>query len=94
LCYQQAVITGLRHRMENCRLPANAGLIECCVGIDVGSTVEEQADGSNIAVFRSHMQKGSSSQQKGTSAGLAAIEFWEALIHDSRLGIHQLCQII
>ena len=53
------------------------GIIDCCAGIDVGPTVEEQSDGCNVAVFRSHMQKRSSLQQKGTSAGLAAIEFRE-----------------
>ena len=33
-------------------------------------------------------------KQEGTPAGLAAIEFWETLIHESGLGVNQLCQII
>ena len=41
LLYWQAVIVELRHRMEDCRVPADAGLIDCCAGIDVCSTVEE-----------------------------------------------------
>src|SRR5579863_7294041 len=80
--------------MEDCRLPADAGLIDRCAGIDVGPTVKEQSDGCNIAVFRSHVQKRSASQQKRTPAGLAAIEIRETLIHDSRFGVHQLRQFI
>ena len=80
--------------MKDCRLPADAGLIDCCAGIDVGPTVEEQSDGCNVAVFRSHMQKRSSSQQEETSTGLAAIEFRETFLHESGIGVDQLCQIV
>lgn len=30
--------------MKDCSLPADAGLIDCCAGIDVRATVEEQGD--------------------------------------------------
>src|ERR1700730_14152695 len=80
--------------MEYCRLPADAGLIDCCAGIDVGPTVEEQSGRCNVAVFRSHMQERSSLQQKRTSAGLAAVEFRETLIHESGICINQHRQII
>jgi hypothetical protein len=94
LRYRQAVILELRHRMEDCRLPADARLIDCCAGIHVGPTVEEQSDRCKVAVFRSHMQKRSSLKQEETSAGLAAIEFRETFIHESGIAVNQLCQII
>src|SRR5262245_51456478 len=80
--------------MEDCRLPADAGLIDCCASIDVGATIEKQSGRRYVAVFRGHMQERSSLKQEETSAGLAAIEFWETLIHEPRIGANQLCQII
>src|SRR5882724_1091977 len=80
--------------MEDCSLPTDASIIDCGAGIDVGPTVEEQRDRCNVAVFRSHMQKRSSLKQEGTSACLAAIEFCEAFVYESGLGINQFCQII
>ena len=61
--------------MEDCCLPADAGLIDGCAGIDVGATVEQQSGRCEVAVFRGHMQQRSSLKQEATSAGLAAIEF-------------------
>ena len=76
---RQAVIVELRHRMENCRLPADAGVIDCRAGIDVRATVEEQSGRCKVAVFRSHMQQRSSLKQEVAPAGLAAVELGKRL---------------
>ena len=80
--------------MEDCSVPADAGLIDCCAGIDVGPTVEEQSDRCEVAVFRGHMQERSSLKREAAPAGHAAIEFRETLIHECGIGVNQLCQII
>jgi hypothetical protein len=61
--------------VEDCRLPSDAGRIDCCAGIDIGPMVEEQRCCCNIAEFCSHIQESPSLKQEGTSTGLAAIEF-------------------
>src|SRR5690242_5145921 len=80
--------------MDDWSLPADAGLIECCTGIDVSATVEEQSGCRNVAVFRRDMQKRCALKQQGTAAGLAAIEFREASVHESEFGVNQLGQTI
>src|SRR5687767_3811796 len=80
--------------MENCSLPADAGLIQCGAGIYVRSAVEEQSNRCNVAVFRSHMQKRSPLKQEETSTGLAAIEFREAFIHKPGISVNHLRQAI
>jgi len=52
---RQATIVELRHRVEDGRVPTDAGLVDGCAGIDVRPTVEEQPDGCEVAVFRGHM---------------------------------------
>ena len=80
--------------MEDCRLPADAGLIDCCAGIDVRPTVEKQRDRCEVAVFRGHMQQRSSLKQEVAPAGLAAIEFGETPVHECGIGVNQLSQTI
>ena len=78
--------------MEDCSVPADAGLIDCCAGIDVRPTVEEQSDRSEVAVFRGHMQECSSLKREFAPAGHATIEFGETLIHECRISVNQLSQ--
>src|SRR5206468_1557268 len=90
LRYRQAPIVELRHRMEDGSLPADAGLIDCCAGIDVRATVKKQRDCCGVAVFRSHMQQRSSLKQEAAPTGLAAIEFGETPGHECGIGVNQL----
>ena len=55
LRHRQASIVELRHRMENCRLPADAGIIDRRASIDVRPAVEEQGDRCDAAKFRGHV---------------------------------------
>src|SRR5690349_19678803 len=80
--------------MEDCCLPADAGLVDCRAGIDAGPTVEEQSGCCKITVFGGHMQKRSSLKREETSAGLAAVEFRETFVHESGIGVDQLCKFI
>ncbi len=80
--------------MEDCGLPADAGLIDCRAGIDVRATVKKQRDRCEVAVFRSHMQERSSLKQEVAPAGLAAIEFGETLMHECGISVTQLSQTI
>jgi hypothetical protein len=94
LRYRQARIVELRHRMEDCSLPADAGLIDCRAGIDVRGTVEEQRDRREVAVLRSHVQERSSRKRKVAPAGLAAIEFGETPIRECGIGVNQFALTI
>ena len=80
--------------MEDCRLPADAGLIDCCARIHVCSTVEEQSDCCRVTVFRGHMQERCSVKQEAAPAGLAAIEFGETPVHECGIRVNQLSQTI
>ena len=80
--------------MEDCRLPADAGLIDRCAAIDVCSTVEKQSGCCRVAVFRGHMQERSSLKQEVAPAGLAAIEFRKTLIHERGIRVNLLSQTI
>src|SRR5260221_158919 len=80
--------------MEDGRLPADAGLIDGCTGIDVGATVKKQRDRCGVAVFCSHVQELSPVKKEIAPAGLAAIEFGETLVHECGIGVNQLSQVI
>jgi hypothetical protein len=80
--------------MENCSVTADAGLIDCCAGIDVRPTIEEQSGRCGGAIFRGHMQERSSLKQEVAPAGLAAIEFGKTLIHECGISVNQLSQTI
>src|SRR5260370_14198684 len=80
--------------MEDCCLPADAVLIDCCAGIDVGPTVEEQSDRCEVAVFRGRMQERSPPKREFASAGHAAIEFGETPIHECGISVNQLRQVV
>jgi hypothetical protein len=41
-------------------LPADAGLIDGCAGVDVRATIQEQSDRREVAVLRCDMQERSS----------------------------------
>ena len=94
LCSRQALIVELCHRVEDCRLPTDTGLIDYCAGIDVRATVEQQRDRCGAAVFRSHMQERSSLKREEAPAGHAAIEFGETPIHECGIRVYQLGQPI
>src|SRR5882724_2187197 len=80
--------------MENCSVPADASIIDCSAGIDVGSTVEQQSHRSEVAVFRGHMEDRSALKREFASASHAAIEFGETPIHECGIRVNLLSQII
>ena len=80
--------------MEDRRLPADAGFIDGCAGIDVRPAVEEQGGRRGVAVFRGDMQERSSAKQEAAPAGLAAIELGETPVHECGIGVDQLGQTI
>src|ERR1700681_1163415 len=80
--------------MEDCRVPADAGLIDGCAGIDVRPTVEEQCDRCAVGVFRGHVQERSSLKREFAPAGHAAIELGETLTHKCGIRVNQLTQTI
>ena len=80
--------------MEECRLPADAGLIDRCAGIDVRTVVEEKSDRCEVAVFRGHMQERSSLKRELAPAGHAPIEFREPFIHECRVRVNLRRQTI
>src|SRR5258707_13796580 len=80
--------------MEECGVPADAGLIERCAGIDVRSTLEEQSGRFDVAVLRGDMQKRSSRERELAPAGHAAIEFGETLVHKRGIRVNQRSQTI
>ena len=76
------------------RVTADAGLINCCAGIDIRATVKKQRDRGEVAVFCAHMQERSSLKQEVAPAGLAAIELGETLVHECGISVNQLSQTI
>src|SRR5688572_32205983 len=80
--------------MKDGRLPADAGLVDCCAGIHVGPAVEQQSCGTEVAVLRGHMQERASLNGKASTTGLAAIEFGEMSVHECGLTVNLLGQII
>ena len=69
-------------------MAADAGLIDCCAGIDVRPTVEEQGGPFGVAVFRCHMQERCSLKRELAPTGHATIEFRETLMHECGIGIN------
>src|SRR5258707_12691242 len=80
--------------MEDCRLPADAGIINCRARVDVGSTIQEQSESCDAAVFRGHMQKSSSLKREAAAAAHAAIKLWETPIHECGISVNQLRQFV
>jgi hypothetical protein len=80
--------------MEDCGLPADAGLIDRCAGIDVCPTVEKQRGRCGVAVFRSHVQERSTLKQEVAPARLTAIEFGETLIYECGISVNLFSQTV
>lgn len=58
-------------------MTADTRLIDCCAGIDVRATIEEQSGRRHGAVFRGDMYERSSLEGQAATASHAAIEFGE-----------------
>src|SRR5262245_34852505 len=77
----------LRHRMEDWRLPANAGLLHRCPRIDIGAALQQQPDGLNIAILGRYVQQCSSLEREVASAGGPKVEFRKTSVRQRRIGI-------
>src|SRR5437016_11405874 len=80
--------------MEDCCVAANADIIDCSSGIDVGPTLQEHSGRCEVSVFRGHMQERSSLKREAAPAGHAAIEFREALVNECGISVNLLSQTI
>jgi len=80
--------------MKDCSLATEAGIINDRAAVDIGATVEEQSDCGDTAVFRGHMQEGSSLECEASAAGHPAIEFGETLLYNCGIDINLFRQPI
>ena len=80
--------------MEDCGLASEAGLIDCCAGIDVSSSIEQKSDRCQVSEFRGNMQKRSSLKQEVAPPGLAHIEFGETPIHECGIRFNLISQTV
>jgi hypothetical protein len=69
------LIAELCDRMENGRLPADAGTVHGGARVDVCAAIEQQPCGFNDAELCGHVQQGRSLKQEAAGARAAAIQF-------------------
>ena len=78
---RQPSIAELRHRVEDRRLPSDAGFIHGRARIDLRPAIQKQRGGFKIAVLRGHVQQRRAPEDEAARARTAAVEFGEALVH-------------
>ena len=91
---RQSSIVELRDRVENGRLPADAGIVHGRARIDVCAAIEQQPCGFNIAELCGHVQQRRSLKQEAARARAAAVQFRKSPVHQLCIGIELLCQAI
>ena len=94
LRHRQPSIAELCDRVEDGRLPADAGIIHRGARVDVCAAIEQQPCGFDIAELCGHVQQGRSLKQEAAGARAAAVQFRKPPVHQRRIGVELLRQAI